>query len=305
MKISSIAATLALLSGSALANPVPDAGAVEARSGDDNLHQLGARAVTLATKKKRTDKIMYKTTLNYFYYLKRHKNPSWLIWTSDGCTKVPDWPKGFPFIQSCYRHDFGYRNFKKQGRFTKTNKAYIDTQFYKDLLHTCNYVRGGKPCKDLAFLYYLGVKAYNTGVIKYGSGEMPEIDADPNDLPMTEEEIEAERAMQMMEYSEAVAAWEGSKAQLEAEGMWPIPDDYAWPADPEEPPIVPDWVNEYDPEDPDIEPIPITTSTATPTSTTTTKPTTTTTRNTSWTYSPTTTTACPECIIRPTQTAEI
>ena len=129
MKLSILATVASLFAGSAIAGcSGPACGAVEARS--DN-HQLVARQ-SLATKKTRTNKIMYQTSISYFQVLRDKKNPSWLIWTSDGCSYVDDWPKGYPFVRACRRHDFGYRNFKKQNRFTKTNKNNIDAQFYKE-----------------------------------------------------------------------------------------------------------------------------------------------------------------------------
>jgi Prokaryotic phospholipase A2 len=49
-----------------------------------------------------------------------------LDWTSDGCSDSPDKPLGFNFVPGCYRHDFGYRNYKKQGRFNETTRKTID-----------------------------------------------------------------------------------------------------------------------------------------------------------------------------------
>jgi hypothetical protein len=36
---------------------------------------------------------------------------------------------GYPFEPGCQRHDFGYRNYKAQGRFTDANKLRIDDNF--------------------------------------------------------------------------------------------------------------------------------------------------------------------------------
>lgn len=38
-------------------------------------------------------------------------------WTTDCCSSSLDNPCGFPFSNSCARHDFGYRNYKDAGTF--------------------------------------------------------------------------------------------------------------------------------------------------------------------------------------------
>ena len=71
-------------------------------------------------------------------------------------------PLGFNFVPSCQRHDFGYRNYKKQGRFDAAGKARIDSNFKKDLDNKCNTynVVEREPCKGIAEIYYEAVKKF-------------------------------------------------------------------------------------------------------------------------------------------------
>ncbi|KAH8194509.1 hypothetical protein TruAng_011332 [Truncatella angustata] len=87
-----------------------------------------------------TDEILFTITLPAFTTRRNALNPSYLDWTSDGCTDSPDNPLGFPYVPACNRHDFGYTNYRAQSRFTKAAKASIDTNFQKDLYYQW-YVR--------------------------------------------------------------------------------------------------------------------------------------------------------------------
>ena len=85
---------------------------------------------TLAIKSAKTDQYLYSITLPKFTSYRNAKNPSYLVWTSDGCSYSPDNPFNFPFKPACDRHDFGYRNYKAQsGRFTKAARKRIDDKF--------------------------------------------------------------------------------------------------------------------------------------------------------------------------------
>ncbi|GAB2729174.1 phospholipase [Streptomyces bullii] len=81
-------------------------------------------------------------------------------WSTDYCSSSPDNPFGFPFAQSCARHDFGYRNYKAAGTFS-ANKARLDSAFYEDLKRVCaNYSGSTKTaCNSTAWTYYQAVKA--------------------------------------------------------------------------------------------------------------------------------------------------
>ena len=79
-----------------------------------------------------TDQYLFSLTLPQFTAKRNARDPSTLIWDSDGCTSSPDNPFGFPFTPACHRHDFGYRNYKNQNRFTDANKLKIDDNFKKE-----------------------------------------------------------------------------------------------------------------------------------------------------------------------------
>ncbi|KAF2744877.1 hypothetical protein M011DRAFT_370773, partial [Sporormia fimetaria CBS 119925] len=115
------------------------------------------------TKAAATNRLM-KASMTTFQKARGKKSPSSLIWTSDGCTDSPDNPFGFKFLKSCQRHDFGYRNYKKQGRFTKQAKIYIDNRFRTDMRNWCASAQLNVPkrtaCNKLADTYWAFVKKY-------------------------------------------------------------------------------------------------------------------------------------------------
>lgn len=82
-------------------------------------------------------------------------------WSTDYCSTSPDQPLGFDFRLPCYRHDFGYRNYKAVGAF-EANKSRIDDSFYFDLKAKCaTYNVFVRPaCYSLAWSYYQAVKAF-------------------------------------------------------------------------------------------------------------------------------------------------
>ncbi|MDB1087779.1 phospholipase [Streptomyces sp. ACA25] len=82
-------------------------------------------------------------------------------WSTDYCSWSPDNPLGFPFSQSCARHDFGYRNYKAAGQFS-ANKARLDSAFYEDLKRVCNRYTGATrtTCNGTAWTYYQAVRAF-------------------------------------------------------------------------------------------------------------------------------------------------
>ncbi|MFJ5262947.1 phospholipase [Streptomyces sp. NPDC088387] len=82
-------------------------------------------------------------------------------WSTDYCSSSPDNPFGFPFANSCARHDFGYRNYKAAGQFD-ANKARLDSAFYEDLKRVCNGYSGGTKtaCNSTAWTYYQAVRAF-------------------------------------------------------------------------------------------------------------------------------------------------
>ncbi|MGI5213220.1 phospholipase [Plantactinospora sp. CA-290183] len=84
-------------------------------------------------------------------------------WSTDYCSSSPDNPLGFSFELSCYRHDFGYRNYKSVGLF-EPNKARLDSAFYEDLRRSCaTYDEFVRPaCDSLAWIYYQAVHIFGS-----------------------------------------------------------------------------------------------------------------------------------------------
>jgi hypothetical protein len=114
-----------------------------------------AQAVDIPTV---TDTYVFHTSLSSFVSI-RGTQPynGQLDWTSDGCSASPDNPFGFNFLPACYRHDFGYRNKKKQARFNETTRKTIDDNFYTDLKTICG---GNTICKGTAWTYYQAVRQF-------------------------------------------------------------------------------------------------------------------------------------------------
>ncbi|KAF8458728.1 prokaryotic phospholipase A2-domain-containing protein [Kalaharituber pfeilii] len=125
---------------------------------------LIARGIAYLTKRETkgqaTDRLCFTTSLSSFLAAKKKKSPGSLIWTDDGCSNSPDHPAGFNFLHSCQRHDFGYRNFKNQNRFTKANRKRIDDKFQADLYNECaKYgILQRTACRGLADTYYRAVR---------------------------------------------------------------------------------------------------------------------------------------------------
>jgi hypothetical protein len=105
-----------------------------------------------------TDSYLYSSSLNNFQTV-RSQQPyaGQLDWSSDGCSSSPDNPFGFNFVKACYRHDFGYRNYKRQSRFNESTRLNIDNNFKEDLYEICN---GNWACNRTADTYYLAVRQF-------------------------------------------------------------------------------------------------------------------------------------------------
>ena len=84
-------------------------------------------------------------------------------WSTDYCSSSPDNPLGFTFNLGCYRHDFGYRNYKAVGQFS-ANKSRLDSAFYEDLKRVCaTYNSVVRPaCYSLAWTYYQAVSIFGS-----------------------------------------------------------------------------------------------------------------------------------------------
>ncbi|KAH3908223.1 hypothetical protein HBI56_191120 [Parastagonospora nodorum] len=107
-----------------------------------------------------TDSYVFSISISEFNSNRNGQvGPAELDWNSDGCSSSPDNPFGFDFKDSCNRHDFGYRNFKKQSRF-EANKARIDSNFKQDMFNQCQNERFKEACRATATIYYEAVKAF-------------------------------------------------------------------------------------------------------------------------------------------------
>lgn len=120
---------------------------------------LNARQIELV---KATENLIFGSTISQFLSAKKDGSPEGLDWSDNGCSNSPDKPFGFNFLPSCQRHDFGYRNFKAQSRFTEDNRKRIDDQFKIDLYKECEPkdVISRGACKGTADVYYAAVRAF-------------------------------------------------------------------------------------------------------------------------------------------------
>jgi hypothetical protein len=86
-----------------------------------------------------------------------------LDWTTDGCSApvVGGEGRSFNFTHACVRHDFGYRNIKRLGKFNEIIRTKLDEQFNRDLESSCaTQVRTRKiRCLMWAETFYVAVRA--------------------------------------------------------------------------------------------------------------------------------------------------
>jgi len=120
-----------------------------------------AQALDPAQLRAVTDQYIFSTSLGGFQTL-RAQQPygDQLDWSSDGCSNSPDNPFGFNLVRACYRHDFGYRNYKLQSRFTEGNRLTIDNKFKSDMYEICD---GNWACNRFADVYYAAVRQFGGG----------------------------------------------------------------------------------------------------------------------------------------------
>jgi len=105
-----------------------------------------------------TDDYLFSKTLAQFGTIKAQQPyADQLDWSDDGCSWSPDNPFGFKFLPACQRHDFGYRNYKKQSRFNETTRLRIDNNFKADMYFQC---AGSWACNRTADLYYAAVREF-------------------------------------------------------------------------------------------------------------------------------------------------
>lgn len=129
-----------------------------------------------------TDQFLFQDSIETF--INDRRNPKvyepHLLWDSDGCSVPPqlepvvgdkDKPYGNDFLPSCHRHDFGYRNYKNQGRFTAENRKKVDDKFRADMLEWCEKNRNWPAkelCKITANTYYGAVRLCGGGSCNVG-----------------------------------------------------------------------------------------------------------------------------------------
>lgn len=105
-----------------------------------------------------TDDYVFSRSLGAFGQLRAQQpHADQLDWSSDGCSSSPDDPFGFTFLPACHRHDFGYRNYKRQARFTEDNRLRIDNRFRSDMYGICG---GNWLCLRTADVYYWAVRQF-------------------------------------------------------------------------------------------------------------------------------------------------
>jgi hypothetical protein len=107
-----------------------------------------------------TDDYSFSKSLSQFESI-RNGRPyaDQLDWSSDACSWSPDKPFGFDFTAPCHRHDFGYRNNKRQARWNADKKLQIDNKFKSDMYTICG---GNIACKGTANIYYAAVRKWGT-----------------------------------------------------------------------------------------------------------------------------------------------
>ena len=117
-----------------------------------------AQALTPEELQAVTDDYLFSRSLSEFTYL-RGQQPyaDQLDWSSDGCSFSPDQPFGYAFLPACHRHDFGYRNYKIQGRFNETTRLNIDNKFRSDMYTICG---SNWFCRRTADTYYYAVRQF-------------------------------------------------------------------------------------------------------------------------------------------------
>lgn len=141
-----------------------------------------------------TDRLLFKTSMTDFQKIRNTviSNPNdptaidvpvgSLDWDSDGCSDSPDNPFSFKFLPACQRHDFGYRNYKRQGRWNETTRERIDDNLYKDLKAVCRAIDADatwglqqKFCFNVAGIYFGAVRRFGDDAMSV-KNEMVKVD---------------------------------------------------------------------------------------------------------------------------------
>ncbi|SFQ06404.1 phospholipase A2 [Amycolatopsis arida] len=119
---------------------------------------LGAGTAQAVDARTVTDRYLFEISLSRFAQVRADRPHAGVLdWSSDACSWSPDKPLGYDFTRACHRHDFGYRNYKRQSRFTETNRKRIDDNFYGDMKTIC---AGRWQCDSAAWTYYQAVRKF-------------------------------------------------------------------------------------------------------------------------------------------------
>ncbi len=107
-----------------------------------------------------TDRYLFEISLDEFVVTRdAQPHPEQLDWSSDSCSLSPNEPLGYEFTSSCDRHDFGYRNYQQQARFTEDNRQRIDDNFKADMYSNCDDDTG---CEVTANVYHWAVREFGS-----------------------------------------------------------------------------------------------------------------------------------------------
>lgn len=110
-----------------------------------------------------TDRLIRGSLDDFLAYRSGDDHDPELDLSTDGCSAplVGNTGASFDFTNACLRHDFGYRNTKKQGRFGD-RKAEIDRRFLQDMKDHCAtrsvFLQG--RCYAWAYTFYEAVKRF-------------------------------------------------------------------------------------------------------------------------------------------------
>ncbi|SDM91856.1 phospholipase [Allokutzneria albata] len=105
-----------------------------------------------------TDDYLFARSLAEFSQIRLDRpHDGELDWSTDGCTSAPDSPFGFELLPACHRHDFGYRNYKRQQRFDPASRSRIDENFRADMYTRCG---SNWACRRIADIYYYAVRTF-------------------------------------------------------------------------------------------------------------------------------------------------
>jgi hypothetical protein len=108
---------------------------------------------------------------------RKHANPCFHVWKSEGCVMPVRLPSEPAFLNSCLRRDWGYRTLKAADRhygghalWNRYNKAAVDTRFLADMRAKCASQHLAptqlQRCLQRASLYYLAASTHGLDTYK-------------------------------------------------------------------------------------------------------------------------------------------